>query len=256
MKKYVATLTIGLAMAMLLTGCGVAQVNLTESEEQQIVSYASDLLIKYDKNHMSNLVDTSHQRELDARVEALKAQKAQMAEESRDNQDIESDSDANDGQDSSGGSALNYPAEGEQDVAKALGNDDFSVSYEGYELCQSYPYDGSEGDYFAMDATAGRQLMVFHFAVHNDTLDDKHCDFLTKDPIIRIIVNDNERLNALTTLLQNDLATVDETIAAGDVYDAVVVLETDPGYESQIDSMSLLIKVGDTQNVIPLGGGE
>ena len=58
-------LTVG--MALTLTGCvDVGDFDLTKSEEERIAGYCADILLKYDKNHQSNIVDTSLARELAA----------------------------------------------------------------------------------------------------------------------------------------------------------------------------------------------
>lgn len=251
MKRKLLVLSLALILAFSCTGCAEsAQLNLTKEEEQQIASYSADLLLKYDRNHQSNIVDTSYQRELEARIEAQKEAAREELENPSDDSDT-ADTSKDNGSTGGSGSSMLYPPEGEQNLAAALGQPDFNISYTGYEVCQSYPDDDSE--VFAMDATAGKQLLVFHFDIENITSEDRECVLIDKDAFYRIIVNDSERLNALTTILMNDLATVDEAIVAGGHYDSVVVLETEPGYEQQIESLSLLAKYGeDSQSVIPL----
>jgi len=249
-KKFFSIFFI-IIIAVSMFGCGDPELNLTEEEEQKIVGYAADVMLKYDSDHGSRLVDTSAARELDARVEALKELNAQLAEQEAAEQENESSENASDGNGTKEPSQK-YPPEGEQDIAAALGLDGFSVSYRGYEVCRSYPYDGSSEEFFAMDATAGKQLVVFHFDVANMSDAEAQCDILDSYPIFRIIVNDNDRVNALTTMLENDLSTVDDVFSPGEVRDTVVVLETAPGFESGIDSLSLLMKYNGNQSVIPL----
>lgn len=250
MAGRITTILLSIIIAVSLCGCKSEQLNLTEEEEQKIVGYCADIMLKYDSDHGSKVVDTTSARELDARVEALKELNARMAEEEAAAQS-EDGSDTT-GNESSDNPSLKYPPEGEQDIAAALDLSGFSVNYRGYEVCRSYPYDGNSSEFFAMDATAGKQLIVFHFDVANTTDSEMQCDILDSYPIFRIVVNDNDRVNALTTMLENDLSTVDEVFASGEVRDEVVVLETAPGYENEFESLSLLMKYNGNQSVIPL----
>lgn len=248
MKRIIMILLLTL-VTIGVTGCvDVGQFDLTEDEQNQISGYIADVLLKYDGNHMSNVVDTAQKRELYARVEAVKEmrQAAEAEKASDSKKDKKGDGDSKD----TGKGA--YSPSGTQNLAEAMGQSGFNVKYKGYEVCSSYPNDGSVSSFFSMDATIGKQLLVFHFDIENTTAEDKQCTFLSSDPFYRIIINNGERKNALTTLLENDLATVDTLIAGGGHYDAVVVLETEPGYESSISSLSLLAKYSGGESVIPL----
>jgi len=138
MKKLLV-LSMAFVLAFLCSGCAQSpQLNLTKEEEQQIVSYSADLLLKYDKNHQSNIVDTYYQRELDARIEAQK-EAARLEQENGSGDENDADSGSKGDTSGGSGSSLTYPPEGEQNLAVALGQPDFNVSYTGYEVCQSYP---------------------------------------------------------------------------------------------------------------------
>lgn len=255
MKRKLFSIILIFAMTLPLIGCGFTQLNLTEQEEKAITTYMANLLLKYDKNHKDTIVDTESQRELEARVEAIKELQRINDEEAlaeENSKDKKSNKSSGDSDSSSNEPELRYPPEGEQDIAKCFALDGIDISYQGYEVCQSYPNDGSEEGFFAMDATSGSQLVVFHFDVNNPSSEEKNCNILSRDAIFRIVVNDTDRKNALTTLLLNDLATIDETIMPGESKDAVIVLETDPGYEQTFETLSLLIKQGDEQSVIPI----
>lgn len=253
MKRFYIFLSLFI-LILSLTGCGlVTQVNLTESEEERIVEYASQVVLKHDKNYKGGLVDTQYTRELDARVEALKEMERNLKEEeaaANEAEDGEPDETAQDD-----AVVSKYSPRGEQDIAKALSQDGFSISFTGFEKCSQYPYDGSEGGYFSMDAAPGMELVVFHFRISNVSEEERECNILNRDAFFRIIVNGTECKNALTTLLANDLATVDENLIPEEYYDAVVVLEAQPGYADSITEASLLIKGQDEDSIIPIYGG-
>ena len=231
-----------LAMALGLSGCGqIAQINLTEEEQRQVADYAASVLTKYDKNHATRLVDTSKTRELEARVEAMKKINA-LQEETKVS--------AADGSSSTEGQPAPSigDAQGEQDLAAIFGMPGFSVSYRSCEVTESY---GST-DSMVLDADSGKQLMVFHFDITNNNGEAAEFNALDLYPSFRIIVNGSNTINALSTILDSDLASVDYEMEAGEVRDAVVIISTAPDFEKSISSVSLMVKYGDQTSVIPL----
>lgn len=247
MKKRFFSL-ICVLTAFIMTGCSsidVGDFNLTENEEEAIVGYAADLLLKYDANYQNNIVDTSQQRELQARVAAIKELNAQARE-----QEEQEGSDKSSNKGSEDKKEIKVPGapEGEQNLAAAFEQKDFEIEYKGYEACTSY----SNGEMFALDASKGKQLLVLHFDIVNKSTEEKQCSIISQNPMFRIIVNEAEKKSALTTILLNDLATVDETLEAGAHYDAVTVFETEPGYEEGIEKLSLEVKYNSGESVIPL----
>lgn len=239
--RIIATM---LCSTLVLTGCSVTpQLHLTDEEEQKIVGYTADLLLKYNKNSSKDLVDTADARELAAKVEALKAR--------RQAEDKESENKNESGNGTANGASDNGEA-GTQNIAEALGIPGFEVSYTGYEVCQTYPNDGTTDEFFNMAATMGKELLVFHFDVRNISDAEVSCNILENDPILRILVNGTDRKNVLTTLLLDNLATINETVPAGETISGVAILEVPEGYEADISSLSFIIKRGEEQSIIPL----
>lgn len=246
MKKVILALMC-ILMSASLTGCAVdvGDFDLTESEEEAIVGYAADLLLKYDVNYQNNIVDTSKQRELRARVAAIKELNAKAREEGSD-----SETSSNTNSKDSGNKEVKElgAASGEQNLSVALAQNDFNIEYKGVESCTSY----SSGEMFSLDASAGKELLVLHFDIANTAAEEKQCNIINQNPMFSLVVNNSERKKALTTILLNDLATVDETIAPGEHYDSVVVFETEPGYADGIEKMSLQAKYNGGESVILL----
>jgi len=240
-------------MLSAFTCCGcaidVGDFDLTESEEEQIVSYSTDILLKHDVNYQNNIVDTSRARELKARVEAIKELNKKAAEEEAETSEKDSkgkDSDA----EGKAAVSLSDPV-GEQDIAKALVQDGFEINYKGYEVTDRYSMNGSDDDFFALSASAGKELIVLHFDIANVSGEDKQCDLFSHYPIYKVIINGNEKKNALTTFLMNDMSNIDESVAAGTSIDGVVLLETEVGYENNISNVALEVNSNDGNSVIP-----
>ncbi len=236
-------IVFALAFTMLFTnGCALTpSINLTEEEEQKIVGYSADVLSGYVQDKNDKLVDTKEARELAARVEALK-ERNRIREEEGTTEESESEGDTENSEGSNG----------TQDIAEALGVTGFDISYSGCEICKTYPNDGTSDDYFNMEATTENELMVFHFEIRNVSDTDMVCDILDQDPILRMIMNGKDKKNALTTLLLDDMATLNEVIPAGQSKGVVVILEVPQGYEDSVETVSLYVKRGEEQSTIPI----
>ena len=250
MKRQIIFLLSLIAYSFMLTGCvDVGNFYLTDEQETQVVDYSVSLLKKYNASSRSRLVDTTEQRLLNKRVEEFIAEKKKM-----EKANPASDREESDNKDSNENAASDpFAAAGIQDIAKALNQrDGIEISYTGYEVCDTYPEDEDTNNYFVMSATDGKELIVFHFAVSNVGSDTINCNILDVGPMFRMIVNGNDRQNALTTLLMNDLATFNYDLEPTSTTDAVVVLEEPKGYADSITSASFLIKNGDEQSIIPI----
>ena len=74
------TFLCGIVAAMLVTGCGAVVPDLTQEETDLISEYAVGVLLKYDKNHGSRLVDTSEYEETSPEEEQAGPEEEQTPE--------------------------------------------------------------------------------------------------------------------------------------------------------------------------------
>ena len=130
------------------------------------------------------------------------------------------------------------------------GIENMTLSYEGYEVKDSYP-DSGESMYFTMDATEGMQLLVMKFKLQNNAQTDQTINFIQKGIRYKFDIN-GESKNALTTMLLNDLSNYQENVAAGEVKELVLVCEIPVEQASQISSLSLILKDADETATISL----
>lgn len=246
MKKFNRFTSIILAFACVicLSGCGMQQINLTEEESQAISEYAANVLLKYDKNYSGKLVDTMKNRELEARVAAMKKISAMGLDEEA----VSSTDGSGSNKDGKSESSPSAP-KGEQNMAKILGDEGFSVAYAGCDFKNSYQDTATE---MTIDATAGKQLMVIKFNITNSQSEARVFDAMSIYPSFKIIVNGSETKNALSTFLSNDISTYSSTIEPGETREAVVLFEVAQDYEKTINDVSLVVKYSGNESVIPL----
>ena len=185
-------------MALGMTACGNEIPDLTEAESQRVGEYAAVTLLKYDANHRSRLVDPEiviAKLEKDAARETGRQENAQTEEKPAE----------------STASEAKAPT-AQEDITTSL--EDFfglaegvTLTYRDYQIADSYPEDGSAEDYFALDASTGKKLLILNFELTNGTDQEENVDFLSTASRYIITVNDGTRGNALTTMLPNDMST-------------------------------------------------
>ena len=141
-------------MALGMTACGNEIPDLTEEESQRVGEYAAVTLLKYDANHRSRLVDPEiviAKLEKDAAREAGIQENAQTEEKPAESAASESQAPT-----------------AQEDITTSL--EDFfglaegvTLTYRDYQIADSYPEDGSTEDYFALDASTGKKLLILNF---------------------------------------------------------------------------------------------
>ena len=244
MKKRKIVLC-GVAAALALTGCGATVPDLTQEETEIISEYAAGILMKYDKDNGSRLVDLSQEETApDAEPPA---------------QAPESDVAAAETEEAPGGPGEPGPAENnatviDQSQTEAMpaasieeyyGISDFTFAYTGCEQIDSYPEDsGEEGAvYFTMDATEGMKLLVAKFNVTNQSGSEQTLNMMEHGAKFKLSVNGDAGKHALTTMLLNDMQNYNAMVAAGETVELVSIIEVPA--DTQVDSLALILSGGD-----------
>lgn len=231
------------AMALSMTACGNVIPDLTEEESQRVGEYAAVTLLKYDANNRSRLVDPEiviAKLEKDAAKEARRQENAQTEEKPA----------------GTTASEIESPV-AQEDITASLEEffglaEGVTLTYRDYSLADSYPEDGSTDDYFALDASAGKKLLVLNFELTNGTAGEENIDFLSTASRYIITVNDSIRGNALTTMLPNDMSTYAETLAPGETQGLVLLLEVNEDVANAIQNISLHLKNASNEYTIQL----
>ncbi len=242
-KKGIACGALLCAMAFAMTACGNEIPDLTEEESQRVGEYAAVTLLKYDANNRSRLVDPEiviARLEKDAAKEAGRQENAQTEEQPA----------------GSTTSEVQMPT-AQEDITTSL--EDFfglatgvTLTYEDYQIADSYPEDGSADDYFALDASAGKKLLVLRFALTNGSAQEENVDFLHTSSRYIITVNGSTRGDALMTMLPNDMSTYAETLSPGETQELVLLLEVNEDVAGSVQSISLRLKNASNEYTISL----
>ncbi len=210
---------------ILLSGCG-SLPEMTQEQENAIVEYAAGLLIKNMKDYDSRLVDLSLYNEVEENT-----QETGDTEEEAGGMDEVADTEVID--------RVDGETYGSMDTL--LMPEGMTITFVESRVTDTYPDDGSGDPFFALDAAAGKKLLVLEFSVRNTTDEDKVLDIFGIEKKCVVTVNDNAQSMTLSTMLLDDLSTYVGTVAAGEEISLVLLAEMEPSVLEQIESIKLKV---------------
>lgn len=231
MRKKLIAVIMMLAFCLGMSGCGENQIpEMTDEELQAVGEYAAITLMKYDANNRSRLVELPE--EASPTVPEI-SEPAPEQEEPSGMGPVDDTPIVNPG----GEEAVNsYTMEEVMGLSEGL-----SVSYVGYELCDSYPQD-TENDFFTISAVQGRKLLILQFAIKNETLQEQTVDLLSGGTAYQIKINGKDTRRALMTMLLNDMTTFADTIPENGSAEVVLVFEVEENVAENLSGVSLNLK--------------
>lgn len=222
-----------LAGAVLFSGCGaMAMPALTEEQEDQIVKYAADAVMRH--------VDTYNNRLADLSLYEEKEEKPQETKEPASAMDPTAETPVID--------KSEEPAS--YNLAQVLLPEGFSMEYTGYEVTDSYPQ--TEEMAFVIDASQNKKLLVLSFTVTNNGAESTDVDINGKKPYCVLRINDTDKYFIQTTLLNDDITTYRGTIEAGAAVQLVMIAEIPEEKADSIEALKLSVTAGDKTTVTEL----
>lgn len=240
-RRMMMILTAGM-LALGLTGCGENRIPEMSAEEMQLMGeYTAITMMRYDARGRSRLVDLSLLEMFEnaaAAAEELQESTSAGMDPVEDTPVINAGSQGAQGTQGSQGTQGGASSSTMEEV---LGlPEGVSIIYTGYELYEAYPDDAS--NFFTITATEGKRLLVLNFSIANASAQEQQIDFLEMEPEFRIAVNGGNKLRAMITMLDNDLATYKGTIPAMEGVSAVLVIEAAEADAQNLTSISLNLK--------------
>ena len=236
--KIIGVLAIS---ACMLTGCIDSMPDMTEEQSELVAEYAADMLLKYSPNYHYRIADEEEVASAEAEMETSQEEETTQ-EESQPSQDL---SQTGSGETVSVGAETSVEDGAEYGLAAFFGMDQFSIMYASCEVTDAYP-NAESGVGFSVTAPQGYNLLVLHFDVENLGEEAAQCDLFDQISKVSVNVNDAGYVQALSTLLTNDLTTYMEDIPAGEVADAVVVVPVEQTDLDEIQTAVIQITTQDS----------
>ena len=229
-RKIILGICIGSLLG--LTGCGNALPEMTQAQEDAIVEYAADIVMRYTKDYDSKLVDLS----------LYETPEEEPADTEQDGMDPVTDTPVIDS--SAGGTAEN--------IAQVLLPEGIDIRFTGYRLADSYPDDDSEELVMAMNAAEGNTYLILGFVLSNNTGAEQKVDIYSTQARFTVLINGTERRPVYTTLLLDDLGTYIGTLGAGEEVELVLLPEIEETLAGEISGLSLSAVTSAGSVVMPL----
>lgn len=238
-------ITGGLAVvcsALIATGCGNSIPEMTEEQQELVVEYAAGVVLKHDKNYEGKLVELTLEED-----DAKETETPSLPEDEEVSEIVESEA-----EDVVVIDNTENLEETTYTIESFLQLDTVRITYMGYEISDFYPNENESDDlYFIMNATDGNKLLILKFLTENISDMDAELNIAKSNVRFKIDV-DGVTKNALTTMLLNDLAYYNGTLAAGESTELILVCEVSEMQSEEISSLSLIVKSVDNTATISL----
>lgn len=242
-KKLAAVL---LTAVFTMTGCGDALYELTPEEETAIVSYAAHSVAKFNTYQqdgqifvMKEVLEGEQEDKNEPQQPAQNEPQQTGGERGESGGEVaqETEIPQTEMPQTDTGSTLN----------EALDLGVISAECIKKELCKTYQQEG----YYAVDAEAGKQLLVLTVNLTNTASQALHIDILAMTPSFHVSINDMKKIPAQTTILLNDLGTYQSDIAAGATNETVLLFQV-PDSVEEISNIKLYVTMNGSQYTVNL----
>lgn len=221
-----------------MTGCGARIPDMTDAEREAVSEYAVELLLKYNANDTSRLVDVET---LEKEPEPTKRPAPAITEPPKGMDETEDTP------------VIDLSGESEVpqgDVCAVLGLDEtISLEFVGYgmeQLCQD-PQDTE----LMIEAEAGKELFICELALVNDGAQKQSVDLL-RDNIQYQLVLDGKVANCMVTMLSNDLTTYLGILDPDESRKVLVLTQVERAAVENAAEIYLLMQSEEVQGIIKI----
>ena len=226
MKKRMQFLAILLASTVVLGGCGTALYELTDDEEDLIVSAAAQAVAKHNVFQIDGMTDVEPEIETETQENTTEQDTQQVQEETNTNTNT-----------NTGGTQTDTQTK-EIALSDLLGKN-LKVSYKGYSIASSY----QEGDYFSVNAASGKTLIIMNINVKNTGKKNTKIDMLSKDVTFYGCFNGTDRIVEKKILSTKNLSTYQGKIKPGKSIKTVLVFEVSKKQADEISTQDLQVEM-------------
>lgn len=235
LKRMVCPVVI---LVFILTGCGSRIPDMTEEQQEAISEYAVQLLLKYNTNNSSRLVDleTLEQEEENTKPpRPTTTQPPAGMDKTEDTPVVDLTGEEN----TSVGN-----------VHDALGLDD-TISLEYISCRTEKQYADEVPNELVIEAAEGKELFVCDLVLVNDGSEKQTVDML-KDNIQYVLCLDDTQINCMVTMLSNDLTTYLGILDSDQSQKVVILTEVAKEELEQAEEVYLYVQSGMGKGIIPI----
>lgn len=258
MKKF-CCLILCTVLFTCLVGCNEVY-ELTDEETKVIAEYAADLLLKYDISFDDRISEGEYklakqeERGEDVTTEAETSENSASEESTSEEPTTES----NHGEYVSGiiGEDADQTdassMQNESDIAKIIGREDLSITYQDYMITKQYPATDDDGKFIYLEASEGFELFVVQFRVANLSSQITNLSLIDEEIDYKILCNDTKAAKPMLTILMDDLSTLETTIEPGQEQEAVLVFQISDSLKDNLEKIQLFVQYNGVDNIMEI----
>ena len=240
-KNLVSVFLLYSALALVLTGCGSKLPELSEEENELVAEYAAGIALDNSENYDSGIASAEEIEKEQKRIER-EEKRAQATTQATTSQETEQPQQTTD---TTAQTEVAYV-----DLVSFLELSNVAITFQGFEIYDSYPADTDTGNYISITSQGDTELLVCKFSVENLSDAENEINILDKKALFRIGINGGTDISALPTLLPDDMTTLKDIIGSKATIEVVTVSEVTPEESEDIQSLVLNMKYnGNTGSV-------
>ena len=240
MKRRLCGVCAAVSLMVGLVGCGSQIPDMTEEERTAVSEYAVELLLKYDSNDESRLVD----------LELLEQEPKPTAKPVVTQPPVQEPSGMDDVVDTPVIGAGDDGVGASGDIKTALGlSEDISFCYEDYQLVSECT--DILNKELVLEAEAGKKFLVCNFVLVNDGAQKTSVDMLLESIKYTFSI-DEEIVNAQVTMLSNDLSTYMGILDADEARKVVLLAEYEETKLNEAECIYLQVQRGEETATIQI----
>ncbi len=235
--------------ALTLGGCGEALYEMTPEEQAAVVSYAAQAVAKFNNFQKDGEVHVNKDVLESGGTQQTNRAPAGQAAEQKEQVSAEAAAPSQETANSQNTAAQNPSSDAQTSatIGQALDLGVVRADYTGSSLCNTY----KKSDSYAVDTSAGAQLLVLNVKLTNQSAEDLYIDILSMTPTFQVTVNGEHTAPAQTTILPDDLSTYQGNLAAGASGNTVLLFEI-PQEIQTVSDLQLRVTMNGSQNTIKL----
>ena len=243
MKKKVLFISFILSMILGVTGCGNQIPELSEEDMNTVATYSATLLLKYDKNYKSRLLDDEElakeeeiQKQIEADAKRLAEREAEKeAAKAQKEQKEQADAEST----SSGQIQDSVVAKNLADILELNG---MSISCNGIDYSNQYP-ENPEEMVFLVNASKGCKLAVIKLNLANNSGSEQTINLFEKNAKFKMSINGGAFYSAMQmTVLEDEFSAYSGTVANGQHIPLVLLVDLPENECVTVNDLVLSIK--------------
>ncbi len=225
MKKK-CFVSVGLFVSVLmLTSCAGQIPDMTDEERKAISEYAAELLLEYDSGHSGRLVDLEELEEATPESEKTSApEETPLPEMTAVPENTPMPEITPMPEQTPKPEMTPEPVLWDSVEETLLLPDGVTLHLMNYETLDFYEEDSIGKQ--TLEAEAGKKLLLFRFTMTNNSEDEKKIDMLQDNILYKVFVGE-ESVNGMITMLEHDLTTYMEIIAARETVELMLFAEVE-----------------------------